>query len=284
MHSGRPLAIKCLMISLPAFAQTTSFETHRAVFQPLSPHVRRRAERGRVSPIPLSCGINRGGMRFTLRLVFLTTVCVLLVAQDKQPTRTPARAASQGTLVLNSVFEGTIEIDGKEVAKTSSEQIQGFKLSPGEHFVTLKAVNGMKLDQKTVTIGRGTSTTETIGRVWSEKPVPSDVSVGQNEIASIVRSGRYAPLPINQKLGEGSGSGPSHLSILNHTPYALTLTFSGSTTKSVTVNAGQAFKVDIPPGVYMVLGRVDNDHVLPFFGHQEYSAGADYQSTFTIGR
>jgi hypothetical protein len=104
----------------------------------------------------------------------------------------------------------------------------------------------------------------------------------RSEIDEVIRSGKYSQLPRAEEVGESTGSGPSHLSILNQTGYALTISFSGAMERSVEITSGQIAEVDFTPGTYSVLGRVSNPIIIPFAGDQSYSAGTKYQSIFSV--
>jgi hypothetical protein len=104
-----------------------------------------------------------------------------------------------------------------------------------------------------------------------------------SEIDDVVRNGRYSRLPPPKMLAGGAGFGPSHISLVNKTRYTLTVIFSGPAESTASVQAGQAVKLDLIPGVYRVLGRVDDSPtVLPLLGSHEYSAGTEYESAFSI--
>jgi len=105
----------------------------------------------------------------------------------------------------------------------------------------------------------------------------------RSEIDDVIQSGKYSQMPRAEVVSPSTGSGPSHLSVVNQTVYTLTVTFYGSTERSVKITAGQSLELDLAPGTYRVLGRTDIPTVLPFVGNDNYAAGAKYESTFYVG-
>ena len=103
-----------------------------------------------------------------------------------------------------------------------------------------------------------------------------------SEIDDVIHSGKYSQMPRAEVVSPSTGSGPSHMSIVNQTVYALTVTFYGSTERSVNVTAGQSLEVDLAPGRYRVLCRASSLTVLPFVGNDDYEAGGSYASTFYV--
>lgn len=107
-------------------------------------------------------------------------------------------------------------------------------------------------------------------------------SAPRREIDDVIQSGKYSQMPSARVISPSTGSGPSHLSVVNQTAYALTVTFYGPTERPVKISAGQSLKLDLAPGAYRVLGRTDIPTVLPFVGNDDYSARAGYEMTFYV--
>jgi len=114
--------------------------------------------------------------------------------------------------------------------------------------------------------------------------VPPVQEPPRSEIDDVIQSGKYSRMPRSDLVSPATGSGPSHLSVINQTGYALTVTFYSSTERSVDITAGQSLEMDLMPGTYRVLGRANSPTVLPFVGNDNYAAGAQYKSTFYIIR
>lgn len=119
------------------------------------------------------------------------------------------------------------------------------------------------------------------------KPVPLHTFIQQppgtisNEIDGIVASGRYRALPQAQSTSIGI-SAQSSISIDNRTAYELTVLLAGPIERSLAVSAGGSQTVELPPGNYRVVGKVNAPNVLPFFGSQTYATGTSYSESFYI--
>ena len=114
------------------------------------------------------------------------------------------------------------------------------------------------------------------------KAVPRAQLPVRSEIDEVIQSGKYSQLPAAEVVSQSDGSGPPQMSVVNNTVYSLTVTFYGSTERSVKVTAGQSFELELTPGTYRILGRTSNPLVLPFVGNENYSAGTIYKRTFYV--
>jgi hypothetical protein len=102
-----------------------------------------------------------------------------------------------------------------------------------------------------------------------------------SQIDQVIDSGRYTNLPQPRSLGSGGGAGGrSKLSIENRTQYELTVLMAGPAEESISLEPGAVRSVDLAPGSYRVVGRVNSSNVLPFAGTNSYSAGMSYSSVF----
>jgi len=112
--------------------------------------------------------------------------------------------------------------------------------------------------------------------------LPGATGQPRSEIDEVIQSGKYSEIPPAEMVSASTGSGPSHLSIVNETACALTNTFYASAQRSVTVEAGQTLEPDMEPGAYRELCRADSLTVLPFVGKDEYAVGTAYKSTYYL--
>jgi hypothetical protein len=103
----------------------------------------------------------------------------------------------------------------------------------------------------------------------------------RESIDAVARSGRYSTLPPPTG-SRGGGSGSPKLKITNSTSYGLTVDFAGAVERSLKLASGQSVEIELAPGSYRVLGRVDAPNVLPFLGDHNYEAGGSYTSSFYL--
>jgi hypothetical protein len=114
-------------------------------------------------------------------------------------------------------------------------------------------------------------------------PSPAAPKSISSQIDQVIDSGHYTNLPQPRSLGSGGGaSGRSTLSIENRTQYELTVLMAGPAEESISLEPGAVRSVDLAPGSYRVMGRVNASHVLPFAGTNSYSAGMSYSSVFYV--
>jgi len=96
-------------------------------------------------------------------------------------------------------------------------------------------------------------------------------------------SGSYSPLPAPQRTVDPNlGATTVRYSVENRTPYELHLRLTGPVSQEFRVPSGATQAQLLPAGAYTVLGETTLASVLPFYGQQTYSGGAEYRSTFYI--
>lgn len=108
-------------------------------------------------------------------------------------------------------------------------------------------------------------------------------SVIRAQIDAVERSGRYARLP--RTVGEthdGVRSGMCSRTIENHTAYTLTVLLAGPSERQISIAAGSRQDLELPTGLYRIVGRVPDVNVLPFFGEERCDSGSRYVSRFEI--
>jgi hypothetical protein len=116
-------------------------------------------------------------------------------------------------------------------------------------------------------------------------PNPTAPKSISSQIDQVIGSGHYTNLPQPKSLGSGGAAGGrSRLSIENRTEYELTVLMAGPAEESISLEPGATRSVDLTPGSYRVVGRVNASNVLPFAGTASYSAGTSYSSVFYIQR
>lgn len=111
---------------------------------------------------------------------------------------------------------------------------------------------------------------------------PTPNSSIQAEIDAVERAGRYARFP--QSVAEARSGVPAAMCIQtidNRTAYPLTLLFGGPSERALTVPSGSQQQIQLPSGVYKMVGRVPSN-VLPYFGEQKCDSGMGYSSRFEI--
>jgi hypothetical protein len=116
-------------------------------------------------------------------------------------------------------------------------------------------------------------------RLPSSKGTPGIGDGG--EIDGVIASGHYTQMPSAQLVGS-SGSGPASIKITNDTAYDLSVFYEGTTSKTVTVAAGQTTAMELQPGSYRELGRVKAPNVLPFVGQGVFGPGDNFVVHFYI--
>src|ERR1035438_3948376 len=90
-----------------------------------------------------------------------------------------------------------------------------------------------------------------------------------------VRNGRYTPLPPIQSTGApATGNGMAVFEVKNNTPYTLTALFSGPIERRVEVAPRGSISIDLQPGSYKLVGRVNAPNVLPSYGEHVFDASS----------
>ncbi|MBV9279931.1 MAG: hypothetical protein JOZ41_07610, partial [Chloroflexi bacterium] len=98
-----------------------------------------------------------------------------------------------------------------------------------------------------------------------------------------IRGGQHGPLPPAQPSGSCSGSGNVvSMTVLNKTPYRLSLWIAGPTERSLTIDPGASTSLQLPPGSYEVAGKVPSTNVLPFYGTWNLGSGCSYEDDFYV--
>jgi len=104
----------------------------------------------------------------------------------------------------------------------------------------------------------------------------------QTEIDAIQRGGRYTALPkVVAEVRRDVPPGMCMQTVENRTAYSLTLLFGGPSEREVTIPAGSQQQIQLPIGLYKMVGRVPGN-VLPYFGEQRCDSGMGYPSKFEI--
>ena len=99
---------------------------------------------------------------------------------------------------------------------------------------------------------------------------PSSDTTIRAEIEKI-RTGKYTSLPPIQRTGATtSRNGMAVFEVKNDTAYALTALFSGPIERRVEVAPGSSVSVELPPGAYKLVGRVNALDVLPSYGEHTF--------------
>jgi len=96
-----------------------------------------------------------------------------------------------------------------------------------------------------------------------------------DEIAAVVKSGRYAalPTPVIQP-GVVTPAGSALLTVQNETAYTLTVLFSGPGERRIEIAPRSSTSVNLTSGTYKVLGRVNASNVLPSYGEHQLAGAA----------
>jgi hypothetical protein len=90
-----------------------------------------------------------------------------------------------------------------------------------------------------------------------------------------VRNGKHRDLPPIQSTGAPAPSnGMGVFQVKNNTPYTLTALFSGPIERRVEVAPGGSMSIDLQPGSYKLVGRVNAPNILPSYGEHVFDAGS----------
>jgi hypothetical protein len=90
-----------------------------------------------------------------------------------------------------------------------------------------------------------------------------------------IMSGKYTPLPPIQTTGvSASGNGMAVFEVKNDTAYTLTVLFSGPTERRLELAPGASISVELLPGSYKLVGRVNAPNVLPSYGEHLFNLGS----------
>jgi hypothetical protein len=102
---------------------------------------------------------------------------------------------------------------------------------------------------------------------------PSVLTI-REEVEKIM-SGKYTPLPPIQTTGvSASGNGMAVFEVKNDTAYTLTVLFSGPTERRLELAPGASISVELLPGSYKLVGRVNAPNVLPSYGEHLFNLGS----------
>jgi hypothetical protein len=103
------------------------------------------------------------------------------------------------------------------------------------------------------------------------------------QIESVEQGGRYTKLP--QADAESGSDVPAGVCVQifeNRTTYTLTVLFGGPVEREERIPAGGSGRIQLPAGIYKVVGRVPAPDVLPSFREQRCDSGMTYPSKFEI--
>ena len=159
-----------------------------------------------------------------------------------------------------------------DVAATGVNQVFfSDALDPNWRFIVTKIGDGARVlvwIAPTVA-GNGPSATPFGPAATSSYAPPSDATI-RGEIEK-VRRGKYTPLPQIQATGAGaSRNGMAVFEVRNDTAYTLTALFSGPIERRVEVAPGSSTAIELPPGAYKLVGRVNAPDVLPSYGEHTF--------------
>lgn len=108
----------------------------------------------------------------------------------------------------------------------------------------------------------------------------ADKKIIDFEVEEIL-NGEYEALPAMKQVGESDDSPTSTISILNTTEYPLTVWYSGTESKSITIAPRGKGAIVISNGFYRIAASVPDAHIRPFAG-EEYVLGGKYETGYCI--